>query len=403
MRDPVLSVDQIPDLSDTRTAFAAKSDRELWQAYWLFRIIGNPALTKVGSTVSKVALALRLPIKGAIKATIFKQFCGGETVQESLATAQRLAQSHVGTILDYSVEGLDDEASLDATMEETLVSIRTAADKAEIPFAVFKPTGVARVELLEKVSAGAALSAEEGQEWDRAKERFTRICAAAHAARTPVLVDAEESWLQQAIDDVVEELMRRFNCERAVVFNTVQLYRHDRLAFLKESLARAQSDGYHLGVKLVRGAYMEKERARAEAKGYADPIQPDKEASDRDYDAALRFCMEHLDRMALVAGTHNEDSTLLLARLMNERGIAPTDERIWFAQLLGMSDNISFNMAAAGYNVAKYVPYGPVRKVLPYLIRRANENTSARGQTGRELGLIIAERKRRAKRGTVRP
>lgn len=398
MRDPVPHLDQLPDLSDTRTAFAAKSDRELWQAYWLFRIIGDPTLTKVGGALSKIALALRLPVKGAIKATIFKQFCGGETVQESLATAARLAKSHVGTILDYSVEGLDDEASLDATMEETLVSIRMAADKAEIPFAVFKSTGIARVELLEKVSKGEALSAEEQVEWERAKARFTTICGAAHQARTPVLVDAEESWLQQAVDDLVEELMRRYNREGAIVFNTIQLYRHDRLAFLKESLARAQRDGYRLGVKLVRGAYMEKERARAEAQGYPDPIQPDKAASDRDYDAALRYCMEHLDRLEVVAGTHNEESTLLLTRLMSERGLDPEDPRIWFAQLLGMSDNISFNLAAAGYNVAKYVPYGPVRKVLPYLIRRANENTSARGQTGRELGLIIAERKRRTKR-----
>jgi proline dehydrogenase len=388
----------LPDLRDTRTAFAAKSDRELWQAYQLFRVIGTPWLTRVGSTVSKVALALHLPVKGLIKATIFKQFCGGETVEESLRTATRLAQSRVGTILDYSVEGQDDEAALDATLEETLHSIAAAKGKPEIPFAVFKPTGVARMDVMTKVSQGEALTDEERTLWAHAIERFTRICQAAHDADVPVLVDAEESWFQQAIDDLVEELMARFNRQRAIVFNTIQLYRHDRLAFLQQSMQRAQAGGYHLGVKLVRGAYMEKERARAEAEGYPDPIQPDKASSDVHYDEALHLCMQHIDRVAIVAGTHNEASTLLLAQLMQEQGLPNNDARIHFAQLLGMSDNISFNMAAAGYRVAKYVPYGPVREVLPYLIRRANENTSARGQTGRELGFILQEMQRRKRK-----
>lgn len=387
----------LPDLGDTRIAFADKTDRDLWQAYWLFRIIGNATLTKLGSSVSKAALALHLPIKGAIKATIFKQFVGGETVEECLRTATRLAKSHVGTILDYSVEGQDDETSLDATLEETLRGIAAAKGRAEIPFAVFKPTGVAATALLERVSNGAVLSDAERASWQRARERILRIGQAAFDAKVPVLVDAEESWIQQAVDDIAEEMMARFNQAKPIVFNTIQLYRHDRLAFLEASLRRAEQVGYHLGVKLVRGAYMEKEAARALSRGYTNPIQPDKAASDRDYDAALRFCMQHITRMGIVAGTHNEASTLLLAQLMAEGEVPRGDERIWFAQLLGMSDNISFNMAAAGYNVAKYMPYGPVREVLPYLIRRANENTSARGQTGRELGLILAERKRRAK------
>lgn len=395
--DPAPLPFRAPDLGDTRTAFATKSGRELWQAYWLFRVIGSPFLTKVGSAVSKVALWLHLPVKGVIKATIFKQFVGGETIDETLGTAAKLARSHVGTILDFSVEGLDDDEALDATTEETLRTIVAAATHAHIPFAVFKPTGVARTEIMERVSSRARLSAAEEAEWERAKARVQRICQAAHDAGVPVLVDAEESWLQLAIDELVAHMMERYNRERAIVFNTVQLYRHDRLAFLKESLAAAQRDGYQLGVKLVRGAYMEKERAHAEANEHPDPIQPDKAASDRDYDAALHFCMAHLAHVAVVAGTHNEASTLLLARLMAEQAVPCDDRRIWFAQLLGMSDNISFNMAAAGYNVAKYVPYGPVRDVLPYLIRRANENTSARGQTSRELGLIIAERRRRAK------
>jgi len=240
------------------------------------------------------------------------------------------------------------------------------------------------------------LSDEERASWELARERMFRIGQAAFEANVPVLVDAEESWIQQAVDDMAQEMMARFNRVRPIVFNTIQLYRHDRLAFLRKSFQRAEEGGYHLGVKLVRGAYMEKERARASAHGYPDPIQPDKAASDGDYDAALRFCMEHIGLTGVMAGTHNEASTLLLARLMQDHSVPRSDMRIWFAQLLGMSDNISFNMAAAGYNVAKYMPYGPVREVLPYLIRRANENTSARGQTGRELGLILAERKRRA-------
>ncbi|MFT3886490.1 MAG: proline dehydrogenase family protein [Flavobacteriales bacterium] len=389
---------RLPDLSDTRTAFAAKSDRELRQARWLFRIIGNPVLTKAGSTLSRMALALHLPVKGIIKATIFRQFCGGETVEESLRAVARLAESHVGTILDYSVEGKDDEASLDATLAETLRGIAAAKGRPEIPFAVFKPTGVARMDILEKVSNGEALSTEENALWARAKARFERIGQTAYDAGVPVLVDAEESWIQPAIDAVVEELMGRFNRERAIVFNTIQFYRHDRLAFLKQCVAHAQAHGYHLGLKLVRGAYMEKERARAAERGYTDPIQPDKAASDAHYDEALRYCMAHIQGVALVAGTHNEASTLLLARLMQDQGLPHDDARIHFAQLLGMSDNISFNLAAAGYRVAKYVPYGPVREVLPYLIRRAEENTSARGQTGRELGFILEELRRR-KRG----
>jgi len=386
----------LPDLGDTRTAFAAKSDRDLWQAYWLFRIIGTPILTRIGSNLSKFALWLHLPVKGLIKATIFKQFCGGEDIEECMSTASRLSQSGVGTILDHSVEGQDEEAELDATVQETLRSIEVSKQRSDVPFCVFKPTGISRTELLEIVSKGKGMSAAEEAEWRRVEKRMETLCAASHAAGARLLVDAEETWLQPAIDGLVEHMMERYNREAAVVFNTVQLYRHDRLAFMKASHDKARSGGYRLGLKLVRGAYMEKERARAEEEGYVSPIHADKAAADRDYDAALLYCADHLDIIELCVGTHNEKSTLLMAELMQQRSIARGDQRIWFAQLLGMSDNISFNMAAAGYNVAKYVPYGPVREVLPYLIRRANENTSARGQTGRELGLIGAERKRRS-------
>ncbi len=388
----------LPDLGDIRIAFAHKSDRDLWQAYWLFRIVGNPALSAAGQWLSQVAIRLHLPVKGLIKATIFKQFCGGEDIDESLRTAQRLASSGIGTILDYSVEGQEDDDSLDKAMEEILRTIAMAGQRPDIPFSVFKVSGISPTQLLELASEDRIAHADDVREWELVQGRVLRICQAAYDAGVPVMIDAEESWLQAAIDGLATRMMERFNRHRAIVFNTIQLYRHDRLAFLKASLETAKRGNYHLGVKLVRGAYMEKEREIAARDGRPSPIHADKQAVDRDYNAAIRYCMEHLDRLAFVAGTHNEQSTLLLAQLLDARGMARNDRRAWSAQLLGMSDNISYNMAHAGYNVAKYVPYGPVREVLPYLIRRAAENTSVKGQTGRELGLIVAERKRRAGR-----
>ncbi len=392
---PAAPPSKFPDLTDTRIAFSQYTDRGLSRAYWLFRIIGIGWLSSVGGAMSKVALALHLPIKGMIKATIFKHFCGGETIEESMIAAQKLGDGGLGTILDYSVEGQEDDDTLDHTTAEIIASIAMAAKRKDIPFAVFKPSGISPVDLLTAVSEGKALSAEEEREWQQVLSRMERICMAAAEAGIPVLVDAEESWMQPAIDAMAMRMMERFNRERAIVYNTVQHYRHDRLAYLEQAFAKAENNGYHLGVKLVRGAYMEKERARAAADGRPSPIHVDKAAVDHDYDEALRFCADHFHRIAVMVGTHNEQSTLLMAKLMDERGIPRNDKRVYFAQLLGMSDNISYNMAAAGYNVAKYVPYGPVREVLPYLIRRAAENTSARGQTGRELRLIILEQKRR--------
>ena len=385
----------LPDLHDTRTAFAARSNRELWQAAWLFRIIGTPWLSAIGVACTKVALALHLPVKGLIKATIFQQFCGGETIKESLGTAAQLAKSGIGTILDHSVEGQDEEDELDGTVTETLKNIAVSKERKDIPFCVFKPTGISRTELLEIVSSGRALSPAEQAEWARVEARVDRMCAAAHKADAPLLVDAEESWTQNAIDALVERMMERYNRERPLIYSTVQLYRHDRVAYLKALHERAVAGGYFVGMKLVRGAYMEKERERAEEKGYPSPIHADKAGTDRDYDAAVIYCFEHRDRIAFMNGTHNETSSLLLVRLMNEQGVALRDTHIHFAQLYGMSDHISYNLSAAGYNVAKYVPYGPVREVMPYLIRRAEENTSVKGQTGRELSLIQTERKRR--------
>lgn len=384
-----------PDLSDTRIAFNQYTDNGLVRAYWLFRIIGIGWLSSIGGTLSKVALALHLPIQGLIKATIFKHFCGGETIEESFITVQKLADGGLGSILDYSVEGQEDDATLDRTTEEILRTIAAASVRTGIPFSVFKPSGISPVALLTAVSKGETLDAEQQREWSLVNERIERICAAAAKAGVPVLIDAEESWIQPACDALATRMMERYNREKAIIFNTVQLYRHDRLAFLKDAFVLAERGNYHLGVKLVRGAYMEKERELAAKEGRTSPIHADKAAVDRDYDEALRFCADRLHRMAIMVGTHNEQSTLLMARLMDARSMDRSDERVYFAQLLGMSDNISYNMSAAGYNVAKYVPYGPVREVLPYLIRRAAENTSARGQTGRELRFIMAERKRR--------
>jgi proline dehydrogenase len=339
---------------------------------------------------------MHLPIKGLIKSTIFKQFCGGETIEECNRTIAELEKFHIGTILDYSVEGKETESDFDSCMTETIATIAKAQKSSSIPFCVFKVTGLARFALLEKVSSSlSSLTPDEQKEYGRVQLRVSTICKAAHDAGIPLFIDAEESWIQQAIDNLANQMMVLYNKEKAIVYNTFQLYRKDRLAYLKHSYQLAVDGNYFLGAKLVRGAYMEKERARAAEKGYPSPIHDTKDHSDVDYDAAIVFCTEHLDRIALCAGTHNEASSMKLAELMQKKNIQPTNKHVYFSQLLGMSDHISYNLANAGYNVAKYVPYGPVREVLPYLIRRAQENTSVKGQTGRELSLIIKEKERR--------
>lgn len=382
---------------NTEVAFSGKTDKDLKRSYWLFRLIGNPSLVKIGSALTTFAIKTHLPIRGIIKATIFRQFVGGETIEECNRTVEALGKYRVGTILDYSVEGKESEADFDACCKETIATIDRAKNEAHIPFCVFKVTGLARFALLEKVTAGETLTETEQSEWTRVQQRIDAISSAAHAAGKPLFIDAEESWIQKAIDDVADAMMAKYNREKAIVYNTFQLYRKDRLAFLKQSFEKATAAGYHLGAKLVRGAYMEKERQRAREKGYPSPIQDTKADSDSDYDLALQFCTDHADRIALCAGTHNEASSKLLVQLMSEKKIDAGNKYVFFSQLLGMSDHISFNLSDAGYNVAKYVPYGPVKEVLPYLIRRAQENTSVKGQTGRELSLIIKEKQRRKK------
>ncbi|GAA4780877.1 proline dehydrogenase family protein [Olivibacter ginsenosidimutans] len=381
--------------NNTEVAFRSKTNAALNRAYWLFKIISSNFLTKVGPPATNFALRIGLPITGIIRKTIFEHFCGGETIANCEQSIQLLASQHVGTILDYSVEGEDTEETFDQVLTEILKTINRAKQDHNIPFSVFKVTGLGRFDLLAKVNAKEALHAAEEEEFSRIKMRVDSICRAAHDANIAVLIDAEHSWIQDIIDDLAREMMRKYNKEKPLVYNTYQLYRSDILAALKADLYLAQTDGFHLGAKLVRGAYMEIERDRAKKMDYPSPIQPTKEATDRDYNEAIHFCLDHLDHMGFMAGTHNEASSRLLAEELDKRGIARSDKRIYFAQLFGMSDHLSFNLSEAGYNVAKYMPYGPVKAVMPYLFRRAQENTSVAGQTSRELSLIIAEQKRR--------
>jgi proline dehydrogenase len=388
---------------NTAIAFKGKDDAALRRSYWLFKLIGNPSMVRIGGTLTNFALGIGFPIGWLIKNNIFAQFCGGETVEECKAASARLAEYGIGTILDYSVEGKEKESDFDATADEIILTIDAAKGNPHIPFCVFKVTGVARFELLEKqnevVRGTLTQLAEKDQaEWNRVVQRVLRICQAAYDADQRIFIDAEDSWIQDAIDALCHDMMEKFNHQAPIVYNTVQLYRHDRLEFLKNAHAWARENGLHYAVKLVRGAYMEKEGKRAAEMGYQNPIQPSKEATDRDFNAGVKYCLDNLQNMALCCGSHNEESSMLLAQWMEERGVVKNDNRVAFAQLFGMSDHISYNLADAGYNVVKYLPYGPIKEVMPYLLRRAQENTSVKGQTSRELGLILSERRRRMKR-----
>jgi proline dehydrogenase len=380
---------------NTQIAFANKTDRGLRRAYWLFRIINNNVLVSTGPFMLKIAEMLHLPVLGIIKNTLYKQFVGGETIEESRETIQKLGKFGVGTILDFAVEGAATEQDFNHTAREVMATIERAAGDPNIPFSVFKPSGIIRFELVEKVNAHTELTPAEMDEWRNTRERFESICRYGFEKNVPVFIDAEESWIQDAIDDLVDDMMSKYNKEKAIVYNTVQLYRHDRLEFLKKSHRKALDGNYFLGMKLVRGAYMEKERKRAQKLNYPDPIQPDKASTDRDFNAAQEYCIRNIDTISFCSGTHNEHSCKRLAIAINNNRINKNDQGIYFSQLLGMSDHISFNLADRGYNVAKYVPYGPVKAVIPYLTRRAQENTSIAGQMGRELQLIIKEMRRR--------
>ncbi|MCH6201414.1 proline dehydrogenase family protein [Aquiflexum sp. LQ15W] len=386
-----------PNISfeNLEVAFASKSDAELKKMYLIFATVNNNLAVSVGTKLANWSFALGLPIKGIMKKTMFGHFCGGEDIDDCQLALNELAKYHIRTILDYSVEGEGDEASYDATKNEILRTIERSAGDENIPFAVFKVTGLGDFEIMTKIQEEKTLNEKEKTSFDKLKNRIDELCRAAYEANTKILIDAEESWFQDVIDEMAYEAMAKYNKQSCIVYNTYQMYRHDMLDRLKKAHAVALEKGYFHGAKLVRGAYMEKERDRAVEKGYPSPIQPTKESSDKDYNAALEFCVENIKTMGLVSGSHNEKSNLLLTELISKYGINSTDESIYFAQLYGMSDNISFNLAKAGYNVVKYVPYGPVEKVMPYLSRRAEENTSVAGQSSREFELVKREIARR--------
>lgn len=380
---------------DTATAFALKTDSELERAYFLFKMIANEPLVRIGTAMTNFAIKANLPVEGLIRATVFDHFCGGVNEEDCLPVVDRMFEKGVCSVLDYSVEGKNEEDPFDNALEMILRLLDFVKEKDSIPFAVFKPTGFGRFALYEKVSQGKPLTEKESKEWQRVINRFDKVCKKAYDLDVSLLIDGEESWMQDAADQVVEDLMRTYNTKKAIVFNTLQMYRWDRLDYLKGLHERGKADGFKIGMKVVRGAYMEKENDRAEEHGYTSPICASKQATDENFDAAIKYMLENLEGISLFAGTHNEESSYQLMELMSDLNISNADPRIWFGQLYGMSDHISFNLADKGYNVAKYLPFGPVKDVMPYLIRRAEENTSVAGQTTRELSLLKKERKRR--------
>lgn len=386
------------NFDDTSIAFAHQSNNKLRKTYLIFALMNQNWVVKIGTFFIKLAIKLGLPIKLLIKNTIFAQFCGGESISTCQKTIESLAKSKVGTILDYSVEGEDNEKDFEATTDEILRTIdKAATQRKDIPFSVFKVSGIGSVELLEKVQEFPdSISDEEKSAFERVRNRVNKLCAAAAAADVRIFLDAEESWIQDVIDDLSYEMMKKYNISgKTIVYNTFQLYRWESLQHLTDACEVAEKEGYRVGAKLVRGAYIEKERRRAAEFEYKDPIHATKHDTDVDFNKSIHFSIDNLAILSICLGTHNEESCLLCADLMKEKGVKNDDERIWFAQLLGMSDNISYNLANAGYNVAKYVPYGPVESVMPYLFRRAEENTSIAGQSSREFLLIKKEKERR--------
>lgn len=381
--------------NNTKRAFSLKSDEELSQSIFIFEMLEKPFMVKWGSSLVNFALKLNLPVEGLIKKTIFKQFCGGTSEENCLPVIEKMSAKNLHSILDYSVEGKDTDEELDNGLSHILRVISFAEGRKSTPFAVFKPTGIGRFSIWEKVTAKKDLDAEEQNEWNRVKNRVHQICQAASDAKVYLLIDAEDYCIQGAADDLVEEMMAEFNKDDVVIFNTIQCYRWDRLEYIKNLHQRAQNKGFKIGVKVVRGAYMEKENARAQKLGYPTPICENKEATDVNYNGVIAYCFRNLDDIHLFIGTHNEVSTYMAMQKIEEMGLEKDDPRIWFSQLYGMSDHISFNLSLSGYNSAKFMPFGPVKDVIPYLIRRAEENSSVKGQTGRELALLREEKQRR--------
>lgn len=398
---------------NTEFAFEHKTDKELKDAHFLFSAMGVPLLVKLGTKITPWAIKNKLPVKKLIKNTIFTQFAGGETLEETAKVAATLAKYHVDVILDYAVEGGDDsEPELNHAADEFIKVIHFAATQPNVPFMSVKVTGLSREAILEKLDklmknpAGSLikrymnaieqLSPEEKEEWERVRARLFRICTEAKEKNVGMMIDAEETWITDPVDALVMLMMDTFNKEKPVIYNTAQLYRNDRLQFVKDCYEAAVERDFIFAIKLVRGAYMEKERNRAKEENYPSPIHPDKAATDKAYDDAVRFCIDHLDHIGVSISTHNENSNMVAVKQLEANNLPMNHPHVSFSQLYGMSDNITFNLAHAGCNVSKYLPFGPVEEVIPYLMRRAEENTSVKGQTGRELSLIKKESKRRS-------
>ncbi|MGB2502061.1 MAG: proline dehydrogenase family protein [Flavobacteriaceae bacterium] len=380
---------------NTRIAFASKTDLELRKSYWLFRLIGSPLLNKIGTLSVQILLKLRVPIEGIIRTTMFNHFCVGTSIEESQIVVKNLKKINVDSCLNYSIEGVKSEIGFEKSLDQILKIIEISDPNLGTPFVVLKPTGFGAISLFKKVSENIELSAEEKEAWQRTRKRFDSCCEKAVERNLKILVDAEESWIQPALDELVEDLMETYNNDKIVVYATIQMYLSNRLPYLKTLLKKAKKAGYQPGIKLVRGAYIEKETAYAQINQLPNPVCPSKEETDKNFDKALNLVLKNLADVAVFVGSHNEESTLKALHQMEVQDIAKDHPRICFAHLFGMSDNISFNLADQGYNVVKYLPYGPIKKVVPYLIRRAKENSSIANQTSREMELIQNEIKRR--------
>jgi proline dehydrogenase len=381
--------------NNTKIAFHLKSDSELERAYFLFKMISIEPLIRIGKAATNFALKAHLPVEGLIRSTVFDHFCGGVNEVDCLPIIDKMYASKVYSVLDYSVEGKAVEDQFDFALKTILNLIEFSKDKEALPIAVFKPTAFGRFDLYQKISEKKSLTVSENEQWERIKTRFKTVCAAGKLHNVKILIDAEESWIQDAVDDLVLDLMQTFNTDALIVYSTLQTYRWDRLDYLKKIHIKAKQTNFKLGFKVVRGAYMEKERQRAKDLGYKSPICDTKALTDALFNETIKYSLSNLETIHLFIGTHNEESTHLALELMKACHISNNDSRVWFGQLYGMSDHISFNLAEHGYNVAKYLPFGPVKDVMPYLIRRAEENTSVAGQTNRELNLIKMEKQRR--------
>lgn len=382
--------------NDTKIAFQDKSTEQLRKAQLMFKAIEHPYITSIGIKLLNFTIQNNFPfVENIVRKTLFEQFVGGETREKSMEVVKTLYKHHIGSIFDYAIEGKEDEKTFDHTCQEIKENIKFAEGNPAIPFVVFKPTGFGRLDLYAEIQLGNELTNSEKQEWERVVRRYEEVCRLAYEKNVVIMVDAEETWIQTAVDNLVTQMQEKYNRQRAIVWNTIQMYRTGRMEYLAKDLLRAKEKNYFLGYKFVRGAYMEKERIRAQQMGYADPIQPTKQASDNNYNESINFVMDNLDKVSAFFGTHNEKSTELVMNKMHEKGLSNDNYQIYFGQLYGMSDNITYFLGEKKYNTVKYLPYGSVKDVVPYLTRRAEENTSVAGQTGRELSLIKKELERR--------